>query len=77
MLNVKELNKGYYEVSLKSTGIIVGTFELDSNGWYYFRPKKERCNGYWSEEYLRSLTLELEKLNKKLNDSVDKYFNFQ
>jgi len=31
----------------------------------------------WSQEFLESLTTELRKLNKELNDSIDEYFNFQ
>lgn len=65
-----------YEISLVSTGIIVGEF-IKVDGFYYFSESKNRMWGLWSQEFLESLTIELSKLNKELNDSIDEYFNFQ
>jgi hypothetical protein len=65
-----------YNINLKSTGIIVGQF-INVDGFYYFSENKNRTWGLMSEEFLRSLTTELEKLNKPMNDNIDAYFNFQ
>jgi len=65
-----------YNINLKSTGIIVGQF-INVDGFYYFSENKNRTWGLMSEEFLRSLTIELEKLNKPMNDNIDAYFNFQ
>lgn len=77
MLQVNEKIKDQtYEVSLKSTGIVVGEF-IKVDGFYYYSENKNRTWGLWSQEFLESLTIELSKLNKELNDSIDGYFNFQ
>jgi hypothetical protein len=77
MLQITEKIKDQtYEISLVSTGIIVGEF-IKVDGFYYFSESKNRMWGMWSQEFLESLTTELRKLNKELNDSIDEYFNFQ
>jgi hypothetical protein len=77
MLQITEKIKDQtYEISLVSTGIIVGEF-IKVDGFYYFSESKNRVWGMWSQEFLESLTNELRKLNKELNDSIDEYFNFQ
>ena len=77
MLQITEKIKNQtYEISLKSTGIIVGEF-VKVDGFYYYSQNKNRSWGLWSEEFLRSLTTELEILNKPMNDNIDAYFNFQ
>ena len=77
MLQITEKIKDQtYEISLVSTGIIVGEF-IKIDGFYYFSESKNRMWGLWSQEFLESLTIELSKLNKELNDSIDEYFNFQ
>ena len=77
MLQITEKIKNQtYEISLKSTGIIVGEF-VKVDGFYYYSQNKNRSWGLWSEEFLSSLTTELEILNKPMNDSIDAYFNFQ
>ena len=65
-----------YNINLKSTGIIVGQF-INVDGFYYFSENKNRTWGLMSEEFLRSLTTELEIMNKPMNDNIDAYFNFQ
>lgn len=65
-----------YIVSIKSNGIIVGEF-VKLDGLYYFSENKNRSWGFWSEEFLRSLTTELEKLNKDLDQNIIDFFNFQ
>jgi hypothetical protein len=77
MLQVNEKIKDQtYEVSLKSTGIVVGEF-IKVDGFYYYSENKNRTWGLWSQEFLESLTAELRIMNKELNDSIDEYFNFQ
>lgn len=77
MLQVNEKIKDQtYEISLVSTGIIVGEF-IKVDGFYYFSESKNRMWGMWSQEFLESLTTELRSMNKELNDSIDEYFNFQ
>jgi hypothetical protein len=77
MLQVTEKIKNKtYEISLKSTGIIIGSF-VNIEGFFYYDPPKDRFWGVWSEGFLKNLTIELSKLNKELNDSTDEYFNFQ
>ncbi len=72
----EKIENQVYTISLKSTGIIVGEF-VKVDGFYYYSENKNRSWGLWSEEFLRSLTIELEKLNKPMNDNIDAYFNFQ
>lgn len=72
----EKIENQVYTISLKSTGIIVGEF-VKVDGFYYYSENKNRSWGLWSEEFLRSLTIELEKLNKSMNDNIDAYFNFQ
>jgi len=77
MLQITEKIKDQtYEISLVSTGIIVGEF-IKVDGFYYFSESKNRIWGMWSQEFLESLTTELRSMNKELNDSIDEYFNFQ
>jgi hypothetical protein len=77
MLHLEEKVKDQiYNIILKSNGIIVGEF-VKVDGFYYFAENDSRTWGLWSQEFLESLTTELKKLNKPLNDSIDEYFNFQ
>ena len=77
MLYLEEkIENQVYTISLKSNGIIVGEF-VKVDGFYYYSENKNRSWGLWSEEFLRSLTTELEILNKPMNDNIDAYFNFQ
>ena len=74
MLELKEKIKNQtYEISLKSNGLVVGEF-VKVDGFYYYSENKNRSWGLWSQEFLESLTHELQNLNKKLNDSIDDYF---
>jgi hypothetical protein len=77
MLQVNEKIKDQiYEISLVSTGLIVGEF-VKVDGFFYFSENDSRTWGLWSQEFLESLTAELRIMNKELNDSIDEYFNFQ
>lgn len=74
MLELKEKIKNQiYEISLKTNGLVVGEF-VKVDGFYYYSENKNRSWGLWSEEFLESLTHELQNLNKEINDSIDDYF---
>jgi hypothetical protein len=74
MLQVTEKVKNRtYEISLQSTGIVVGLF-VNFDGFFYYEPAKDRTWGFWSEEFLKSLSNELEKLNCTINKSIEEYF---
>lgn len=77
MLQVTEKVKNKtYEISLNSNGIIIGSF-VNIDGFFYYNPSKERLQGFWSEEFLKSLTSELEKLNRPLNKGIEEYFHLE
>jgi len=74
MLKVTEKIKNRtYEISLQSTGIVVGLF-VNFDGFFYYEPAKDRTWGFWSEEFLKSLSNEIEKLNSPINKSIEEYF---
>jgi len=74
MLKVTEKIKNRtYEISLQSTGIVVGLF-VNFDGFFYYEPAKDRTWGFWSEEFLKSLSNEIEKLNCTINKSIEEYF---
>ena len=74
MLELKEKIKNQiYEISLKTNGLVVGEF-VKVDGFYYYSENKNRSWGLWSQEFLESLTYELQNLNKEINDSIDDYF---
>ena len=74
MLQLEEKIKNQtYEISLKSNGLVVGEF-VKVDGFYYYSETKKRIGGLLSQEFLKSLTSELETLNKEINDSIDEYF---
>jgi len=74
MLKVTEKIKNRtYEISLQSTGIVVGLF-VNFDGFFYYEPAKDRTWGFWSEEFLKSLSNEIEKLNCPINKSIEEYF---
>ena len=77
MLQLTETQKNQtYEISLKSTGIVIGSF-VKIDGFFYYYPPKEKFWGFYSEEFLKNLSNELEKLNYPINKSIDEYFEFQ
>jgi hypothetical protein len=77
MLQLTETQKNQtYEISLKSTGIVIGSF-VKIDGFFYYYPPKERFWGFYSEEFLKNLSNELEKLNYPINKSIDEYFELQ
>jgi hypothetical protein len=77
MLHLTETQKKQtYEISLESNGIVVGSF-VKIDGFFYYYPPRERFWGCYSEEFLKSLSNELEKLNYPINKSIDEYFELQ
>jgi hypothetical protein len=71
MLQVTEKIKNKtYEISLKSNGIILGSF-VNIDGFFYYDPPKDRFWGVWSEEFLHSLSSELHILNASINDTLN------
>ncbi len=78
MLHLEEKVKDQiYNIILKSNGIIVGEF-VKVDGFYYFAENHSRTWGLWSQEFLKSLSFELELLNKEINDAIaTDYINFQ
>jgi hypothetical protein len=74
MLQVTEKVKNRtHEISLQSTGIVVGLF-VNFDGFFYYEPAKDRTWGFWSEEFLKSLSNEIEKLNHPINKGIKEYF---
>ena len=77
MLKLTETQKNQtYEISLKSTGIVIGSF-VKIDGFFYYYTPKERFWGCYSEEFLKNLSNEIEKLNYPINKSIDEYFELQ
>ena len=77
MLQVTEKEKNRtYEISLMSSGLVVGSF-VNIDGFFYYEPSKNKTWGFWSEEFLKSLSNEIEKLNYQINKSIDEYFQLQ
>ena len=71
MLQVTEKIKNRtYEISLQSTGIVVGLF-VNFDGFFYYEPSKDRTWGFWSHEFLKSVSTEIEILNKPINDTFN------
>jgi hypothetical protein len=50
----------------------IGTFELDSDGYYYFW--QLRGDGAWQSYALRAIANKLDEVNKPYDDSVKEYF---
>ncbi len=56
-------------------GILVGTFELDVDGFWKFWPAKSIALGYWTEGDLRLIADLLEKENAEQTKALEEYFN--
>lgn len=77
MLQLTETQKNQtYQISLESNGIVVGSF-VKIDGFFYYYPPKERFWGFYSEEFLESLSNEIKKLNYPLNKNINEYFELQ
>jgi hypothetical protein len=71
MIKLEKLNKSYSVQTI--TGKEIGSFQLDSNGFYYFWEKSD-LNGCWSAYTLREIADKLDEVNKPFDDSVKEYF---
>ena len=71
MIKVTPSNNKRFDVKVKSSGKLLGTFQMDVNGYYYFHPLKEN-SGVWSSDGLIEIGKELAKLNEEL-DEVSKF----
>lgn len=71
MIEVSPSNNKTFDVKVKSSGKLLGTFQMDINGYYYyFHPINN--NGVWSSDALIEIGKELAKLNEEL-DEVSKF----
>lgn len=71
-MKLEKLNKSY---SVKTdSGREIGSFQLDSNGCYYFWENSE-LTGCWEAHNLRKVADLLDEVNKPYKESVDKYFD--
>ena len=57
---------------LTDTGVLVGTFEMDADGFFYFYYNGA---GAWTSKTLRVIADKLDEVNKPFNDKIDKYFS--
>jgi hypothetical protein len=71
-IKLEKLNKSY--CVLTGGGKEIGSFQLDSDGSYYFWENGE-VSGYWGAHTLREIADLLDKVNKKFDDEVDAYFD--
>ena len=70
-MKIKELNKSYRVLS--DNGKEIGSFHLDSDGFYYFW-QDDALTGCWTAHNLREIADELDKINKPYRDSIEEYF---
>ena len=66
MIEVTLSNNKKFDVKVKSSGKLLGTFQMDVNGYYYFHPLKDN-NGVWNSGALIKIGKELAKLNEEFN----------
>ena len=71
-IKLVELGKGFYNVHT-STDVFLGTFELDTDGFYHYWENKS-LDGSWSSHTLRLIADKLDEVNKPYNDSLNEYF---
>jgi hypothetical protein len=71
-LKLEKINNNTYNVYWNNT-VLVGTFEMDCDGFYYFYVSDDP--GSWTSYTLRLIADKLDEVNKPFQDVVDKYFN--
>lgn len=71
MLNATPTH-GYLAVTT-DTGVIVGKFVLEVDGYYYFLPGSNNT-GLFSEEILAEIVSLLRDLNAPIEEALDEYF---
>jgi hypothetical protein len=67
-MKLEKLNKSYY-VKMDNDKII-GSFQLDSDGSYYFWLSEE-LEGCWTSHSLREIAMLLDEVNKPFEDTVN------
>ena len=72
MIKIEKLNSSY--AVFADNGKEIGSFQLDSDGSYYFWQNSE-LTGFWSAYDLRSIADKLEEVNKEFDNQLDVYFD--
>ena len=71
-IKLVEFTQGVYSV-YTSRDVLLGTFELDIDGFYYYWENK-RLEGSWRSHSLRLIADKLDEVNKPYEDSINEYF---
>jgi hypothetical protein len=72
MIKLEKLNKSYSV--LTETNVEIGSFQLDSDGFYYLWFKDD-MTGCWTSHSLRLIADKLDEVNKPFDDNVKEYFD--
>ena len=71
-IKLEKLNKSH---SVKTTtGKEIGSFQLDSDGFYYLWFKDD-VSGCWNAYTLKAIADKLDEVNKPFKETVDEYFD--
>lgn len=70
-IKLEKLNKSYSV--LTETNKEIGSFQLDSDGFYYFWEKSDLA-GCWSAHSLRAIADKLDEINKPFEKELKLYF---
>lgn len=70
-MKLQKLNKSYSVLS--NNDIVVGSFQLDSDGSYYFYHTDDIA-GCWSAHSLKEIAELLDEVNKPFDKQVEDYF---
>jgi hypothetical protein len=68
-MEIKLKQKGFSYNVLTSSNKLIGTFELDIDGYYYYCERKD-LNGFWDSHILRLIADKLDEVNKPWDESV-------
>lgn len=71
MIKIEKLLRSYKVKT--ETDKHLGSFQLDSDGSYYFYITEE-LEGCWTSQSLREIAEKLDEVNKPFDDEVNKYF---
>lgn len=69
-LKLEKLNKSYSVIT--NTKRNIGSFQLDSNGFYYFW-ENSGVSGYWDSHTLREIAFLLDEVNKPYREEFIEY----
>lgn len=70
---VKQKDVERYSVLTESTNKLLGFFDMDVDGYYYFM-YGNNSKGYWSAHHLRNIADKIDELNKPLDDKIRQFF---